>query len=268
MKRLLLVLFAGLLLNMHVFAQWDDYDYDDYDDYADDFTSDVKPAAGASGTTNITVNNSGAEDQTEQKLTLPNSQPIYLYFYNSVQSPNTPEPAAQPAAAEPAPPPKEPEPIIEYRYLPAPTPEPPPPPPQPTIEYRYIQPPPPPPAPAPQVEYIYIQPPPAPAPQIEYVYIQPPAPEPVYAPPTQIRVIPGLPDPNSPRIFRIQVGSYSVHNTADIMAQRIRATGLQVDIEYYNSLKRVIVPGVRAADVCTIIQMLESLGFAEVWIKD
>jgi hypothetical protein len=52
------------------------------------------------------------------------------------------------------------------------------------------------------------------------------------------------------------------------MAQRIRATGLLVDVEYYNSLKRVIVPGVRAADVCTIVQILESLGVEEVWIRE
>jgi len=268
MKRLLLVLFTGLLLNMHVFAQWDDFNYDDYND---DYDSDVLSSTDASGTTNFTIKNSGAEDQTEQKLTLPNSQPIYLYFYNSVQNPNTPEPTAQPVEPAP-PPPKEQEPIIEYRYIPAPVfepppPSPPPPSPPPQVEYRYIQPPP------SQVEYIYIQPS-QPQPQVEYIYVQPPTPEPVYAaplsapPPMQIRVIPGLPDPNSPRILRIQVGSYAVHNTADIMAQRIRAIGLQADIEYYNSLKRVIVPGVRAADACTIVQMLESLGFTEVWIRE
>ncbi|MDR2575097.1 MAG: hypothetical protein LBC52_01495 [Treponema sp.] len=279
MKRLLLVLFAGLLLNMHVFAQWDDYSYDDYDDDYDAYdsqpatgaagTSNAQPKTAAADTTNITVNNMGDEDQSVQKLTLPNSQPIYLYFYNSVQNPNAPEQAAQPVEPPPPPPPKEPEPKIEYIYIPAPVPEPPPPPPPPpapppppTVEYRYIQPPP------SQVEYIYIQPP---APQVEYVYIQPepsPPPPPPPPPPMQIRVIPGLPDPNSPRIFRLQVGSYAVHNTADIMAQRIRMTGLQVDIEFYNSFKRVIVPGVRAADVCTIVQILESLGFAEVWIKE
>jgi len=260
MKHLLLVLFAGLLLNTHVFAQWDDYD-----DYDDDYYDDQSTAtAGNPGTTNITVKNSGAEDQAEQKLTLPNSQPIYLYFYNTVQNPTPPEPAAQQAVTEQAPPPKEPEPIIEYRYIPAPAPEPlpPSPPPQPVVEYRYIQPPPP-------VEYIYIQPP-----QIEYIYIEPPMPEPVYYPPVyppapaHIRIIPGLPDPGSPRIYRIQVGSYAVHNTADLMAQRLRAAGLQAGIEYYNSLKRVFVPGVRAEDAGSIVQMLESLGFAEVWIRE
>ena len=84
----------------------------------------------------------------------------------------------------------------------------------------------------------------------------------------QIRVIPGLPDPNIPRIYRLQVGSYAVHNTADIMAQRIRAAGLPVGIEFFNSLKRVFVPGVLAADMYTIVQTLELLGFQEVWIKE
>jgi len=256
MKHLLLVFFAGLLMNTHVFAQWD-YDSDNYDD--DDYDFNEQPGTGAPGT--VTIKNPGTEDQVEQKLTLPNNQPIYLYFYNTVQNPPPPEPSAQPAEAKvEQKPPADPEPIIEYRYIPAPTPEPPPPPPPPPpqVEYRYIPPPP--------VEFIYIQPP---QPQVEYIYIQPPAQEPVYIqpPPLQIRVIPGLPDPNGSGIYRVQVGSYAVHNTADIMAQRIRATGLQVDFEYYNSLKRVIVPGIRAADMCTILQMLESLGFAEVWIR-
>jgi len=254
MKRLLLVLFAGLLLNVHVFAQWDD-DSDDYDSDSDDgYNDQPTTTTDTSGATNITVKNLGTDDQAEQKLTLPNNQPIYLYFYNTVQNPTPPEPTTA-APAEPAASPKEAEPVIEYRYIPLSQPEPPPPPP-----------PPPPLPPPPPVEYRYIPMPP----QIEYIYIQPPMPEPVYVPavPMQIRVIPGLPDPSSPRIYRIQVGSYAVHNTADMMAQRLRAAGLQAGIEYYNSLKRVFIPGVRAEDAWTIVQMLESLGFAEVWIRE
>jgi cell division protein FtsN len=248
MKRLLLVLFTGLLLNVHVFAQWDDYDYDDYDsdDYGDD--------AGVSGSSNPTVVNDGTQGYSEQKLTLPNSQPIYLYFYNTVQNPASPEPQTpnpppvQPAAAVPSP--YEPEPVIEYRYLPAPAPEP-----------IYI--------PSPQIEYIYIQPPPPPPPQIEYIYLPPPQVEPVYIPlPARIRVIPGLPNPDSSRVYRLQIGAYAVHTTADKMAQRIRSAGLQAGVEYYNSLKRVFVPDVRAADAYSIVQMLELLGFQEVWIRE
>jgi len=260
MKRLLLVFLAGLLLNIHLFAQWD---YDSYDYDSDDYY-DEQTETGASGTTDITVRNTGTEDQSEQKLTLPNNQPIYLYFYNSVQSPVPPEQAAPaaPAAAtkteqlppEPVytphpieerydPPPKPP---IEYRYIPSPP---------PPVEYRYVPPPP--------VEYIYIPPPP-----VEYVYIPPPVVEPAYEPPLQIRVIPCLPNPNSQRVYRIQVGSYAAHNTADFMAQRLMAAGLQAGVEYYNSLKRVFVPGVPAADACTVVRTLESLGFQEVWIRE
>jgi hypothetical protein len=254
MKRLLLVLFAGFLLNVHVFAQYDDYDYDDYD-YEDDTDASVS--------TNLTATNSGTEGYSEQKLTLPNSQPIYLYFYNTVQNPTPPEsqapnppPAQQPAAA--VPPPREPEPVIEYRYVPSPVAPEPIYIPAPQIEYIYIQPPP------PQVEYIYLPPP-----QVEPIYVPPPPVEPVYIPqPMQIRVIPGLPNPDSPRIYRLQVGSYAVHNTADMIAQRIRSAGLQAGVEYYNSLKRVFVPGVRAADAWSIVQMLELLGFKEVWIRE
>jgi hypothetical protein len=263
MKRFLLVLFSGLLLNIHVFAQYDDYD--DYDDYGSE------AEAGASDTINLTATNTGTEGYSEQKLTLPNSQPIYLYFYNTVQNPNSPESQTTPAQTA-APPPREPDPIIEYRYVPAPAAAAPPPEPiylpapQPQIEYIYIQP------PAPQVEYIYLPPP-----QVEPIYLPPPQVEPIvqqYVPPpppppsVQIRVIPGLPNPDSKKIYRLQVGSYAVHNTAEKMAQRIRSAGLQANVEFYNSLKRVVVPGVRAADAYSIVQLLESMGFQEVWIRE
>jgi cell division protein FtsN len=286
MKRFLLVLFAGLLLNIHVFAQYDDYDYN-YDDYAsndyasDDYGSndyssnDYGSETKSEATSPSIVTNDGSQGYSEQKLTLPNNQPIYLYFYNTVQNPASPEPAAQNTPpAQSAPPPREPDPIVEYRYVPPPVSTPPPPEPiyipapQPQIEYIYIQP------PAPQVEYIYIQPPAQP--QVEYLPppmvepIAPPPVEPVYfiQSPTQIRVIPGLPNPNSSRIYCLQVGSYAVHNTAEKMAQRIRSAGLQANVESYNSLKRVVVPGVRASDAYSIVQMLESMGFQEVWVRE
>jgi len=269
MKRLLLVSFAGFLLNIHVFAQWDDYDSDDYyndpqEDSVSGTTNSVSSETDASGATNITVKNMGTEDQAEQKITLPNNQPIYLYFYNSVQNPVPPEPAAQ--AAQPAgtmaeqPPP-------EFLYTPArPAGEKYDPPPKPPVEYRYIPPPP--------VEYRYIPPPPVeyryiPPPPVEYVYIPAPAVEPIYEPPpVQIRVIPCLPNPDSRRVYRIQVGSYAVHNTADLMARRLTDAGLQAGIEYYNSLKRVFVSGVSAADAVTVVRTLEFLGFQEVWIRE
>jgi len=272
MKRLLWVFFAGLLLNVHVFAQWDDYG--DYD--SEGYDEGQSETGAPEGVTNITVTNTGNEDLTEQKLTLPNNQPIYLYFYNSVQSPPPPEPAAPVAPAAPveaaktAPPPEPvfvpppppveercdppPKPPIEYRFIPSPP---------PAVEYRYIPPPPP-----PTIEYVYLPPPP-----VEYVYV--PAPvvepivEPVYEPPQmRIRVIPCLPNPDSPKIYRIQVGSYAAHNAADVTAQRLITAGLQAGIEYYNSLKRVFVPGVRAADAVSVVRMLEFLGFQEVWIRE
>ena len=255
MKRLLLILLAGFLINAYVLAQWDDYDYDseDYDDYD-------QPAAGASGTNasgsnasgsnDIIVRNPGNEDVSEQTLTLPNSQPIYLYFYNSVQQPAPPERAAQPRPAEPAPP-------AEPVYTPPLPIERNPPPAPPPVEYRYI--------PSPPVEYWYIPPP-----QVEYRYIPLPPSEPAPPPPPSlnIRVIPALPDPNSSRVYRLQVGAYSVYSTADRIAQQLRAAGLQAGIENYNSLTRVFVPDVRAADAASTAQMLELLGFKEVWIRE
>jgi len=252
-----LVLFAGFLLNIHVFAQWDDYD--DYDDDYDQPAAAAPKAStspkassstsSSSSVTDITVKNPGSEEVTEEKLTLPNNQPIYLYFYNNVQ--NAPAAEAAPVETKAEATPVEP-PVytplfsMEEKYNP-----PPPPPPSPPVEYRYI--------PTPPVEYWYIPPP-----AVEYRYVPPP-PEP---PRVNVRVIPGLPDPNSRKVYRLQVGSYSVHSTADRIAQQLRAAGLQAGIEYYNSLQRVLVLGVRAADAASVVQTLGLMGFEEVWIRE
>jgi cell division protein FtsN len=261
MKRLLLVLFAGLLLNVHVFAQWEDYEYYEYDDSGDydDSEYDDSEYADYDDQTDVTIMNTGDENSSvDIQSKKGNPPPINIYFYNNVQQPTaeqavqntTPSPAsAQPEVVERF---IEQTPPVEYRYTP--------PPPPPPIEYIFI--------PSPPVEYIYIPPPP-----VEYIYVQPPLqPPPVVPiylqPPVQVRVIPALPDPNSSRIYRLQVGAYAVHNTADMMAQRLRAAGLQAGIEDYNSLKRVYVPGVSAAEAGTVVQMLGLLGFEEVWIRE
>lgn len=263
MKRSLLVILAGFLINAYIFAQWEDDPYDSaYDSgYGSSYDSGTsgdsdysgydQPGTGDSGQTDITVKNTGTEEQSEQKLTLPNNQPIYLYFYNNVQNPVPPEP--QPKEEKSETPPESvyiPPPFIEERYNP--------PPPPPAVEYRYV--------PYPPVEYMYV---PTPPPAVEYRYIPTPPPEPMYLPPPlNVRVIPSLPDPNSPKIYRIQVGAYSVHSTADRIAQQLRAAGLQAGVEYYNSLLRVYVQGVRASDACSVVQKLGTLGFQEVWIRE
>jgi cell division protein FtsN len=256
MRRLLLVFLAGFLLNIHVFAQWDDDDDYDYDDDFDQPaasapTASTTPSSSSSSSkTDITVKNSGSEEVTEETLTLPNNQPIYLYFYNNVQNAPPVETAPVETKAETAPvePVYTPPFFMEEKYNP-----PPPPPPSPPVEYRYI--------PTPPVEYWYIPPP---QPPVEYRYIPPP----VETPRVNIRVIPGLPDPNSRKVYRLQVGSYSVHSTADRMVQQLRAAGLQAGIEYYNSLQRVLVLGVRAADAASVVQTLGLMGFEEVWIRE
>jgi hypothetical protein len=53
-----------------------------------------------------------------------------------------------------------------------------------------------------------------------------------------------------------------------MVVQRLRDAGLLADMEYFNSLKRVFVPGVRAADVGSIVQILGTLGFEEIWIRE
>jgi hypothetical protein len=83
-----------------------------------------------------------------------------------------------------------------------------------------------------------------------------------------IKIIPSLPNPNSGKTYRLQVGAFSVPDSAARTMQQLRAVGLTAAQEQYGSLLRVSAVGVRAADVYAAVQKLEAAGFKEVWIRE
>jgi hypothetical protein len=143
-------------------------------------------------------------------------------------------------------------------------------------------------APQPQ----YIQPPPQyytqqPPPQ----YYTPPPPEYVQPPPQQqpqqqarptwtdppadsnVRIIPGLPDPSNGRVYKLQVGSYKSINHAHDAFRTVRADGFNAAMELYNDAQygqvhRVCVLGIPSANVFNIAQQLGALGFRVIWVRD
>jgi cell division protein FtsN len=86
--------------------------------------------------------------------------------------------------------------------------------------------------------------------------------------PQAVQIIPGLPDRNSGKIYRLQVGAYSVLDTADRTARNVRAAGFNVELEQVNTIYRVMVLGIASADVYQASVRLGSLGFSQIWVRE
>jgi len=136
-----------------------------------------------------------------------------------------------------------------------------------TSAYTYI-----PPAPPPTRVFI----PPAPTPPPRQIAVQPPPPPPrqmTVQPPVQavnpvIKIIPKLPDPNSGKVYRVQVAAFSHAALAQVCFDRLKAAGFSPAYEQNGSLYRVVLSGIRAADVSSVAQRLNAVGFTEAWIRE
>ena len=85
---------------------------------------------------------------------------------------------------------------------------------------------------------------------------------------TPIKVVPGLPNPNSRKMYRLQVGAYAKKENADFAECALKAAGFETRREARGSLTRVLAVGIAAADVKSAVQAIESAGFGEVWIRE
>jgi hypothetical protein len=83
-----------------------------------------------------------------------------------------------------------------------------------------------------------------------------------------IKIIPALPQANSGKIYRIQVGSFAKPESAAEAARLLEYAGFTAAEERYGSLRRVFVKDIPAADISAAVQRLEFAGFKEVWIRE
>jgi cell division septation protein DedD len=93
-----------------------------------------------------------------------------------------------------------------------------------------------------------------------------PAAPPAYRP--SMNVTPGMPDPNSNGVYRVQVGSFSNTGLAQQCFNRLKAAGFTPFYEQYGSLYRVVITGIQAADMAGVIRRLEAAGFTDAWIRE
>jgi hypothetical protein len=84
----------------------------------------------------------------------------------------------------------------------------------------------------------------------------------------RVRVIPALPNPNSGKIYRLQVGAFASPENAAKARQQLEDAGFETGLEQHGSLERVFAAEIRSADVYSAIQVLGAAGFREVWVRE
>ncbi|MDR2476689.1 MAG: SPOR domain-containing protein [Treponema sp.] len=82
------------------------------------------------------------------------------------------------------------------------------------------------------------------------------------------KIVPKMPDPKSNGVYRVQVGSFASTAFARNYFDRLTAAGFHPNFEQYGKLYRVVLSGIKAADMAQIAQRLGSAGFNEVWVRE
>jgi hypothetical protein len=243
------------------FAQWEDlgFSFSDYGDedtntdadlYDDDPIADPGPAFGAENTA-VPVPVSGSDDSATAAAAAAAAESAAASAAAAASSAETAAASAASAAGSAAAAADSASAASSSATAPPPSA-----PPQPPV--RIVIPmmtapsaPPPPPPPAPPA---YQPPPVQPAPP---VYSQPP-----------ITVIPAMPNPYSSSFYRVQVGAFSSPGLAQQCFSRLLSAGFSPAYEPYGNVNRIVLPGIRAADMALIVQRLAAAGFNEVWIRE
>jgi hypothetical protein len=108
-------------------------------------------------------------------------------------------------------------------------------------------------------------------------------PDPAFAPPApaasqpqpartqaagDVMVSPGLPDPNSNRRYRLQVGAFNGQNAAAATFRSLQDAGFNPVYEHSQNFYRVIIADVPAASVASTVQRLGMIGIRQVWVRE
>jgi len=87
---------------------------------------------------------------------------------------------------------------------------------------------------------------------------------PVYDP----QIIPGLPDPNTQKTYRLLVGTYPGVDSAFRIYQQLQAAGFDVVQEQAGDMCKVFAAGIPASRVYYAAKRLGAIGFPQIWIQE
>jgi len=97
----------------------------------------------------------------------------------------------------------------------------------------------------------------APAPRAPQVYNAPPA-----------KILGGIPPAGSTKFYRLQVGAFRIPRNAVDVFDKLKNAGLNPAYEQNGDIYRVVLPGLRAAEISSIAQTLGNIGFPEALIRE
>ena len=80
--------------------------------------------------------------------------------------------------------------------------------------------------------------------------------------------MPAMPDPKGRSIYRVQVGAFSSTAFAQECFDKLKSAGFSPAFERNGTIYRVVVSGVRAADMAQVAQRLGNAGFSEAWVRE
>ncbi|MDR0495420.1 MAG: SPOR domain-containing protein [Treponema sp.] len=80
--------------------------------------------------------------------------------------------------------------------------------------------------------------------------------------------VPLAPQTGAACIYRIQLGAFSRLDNAQNCYSRLQSAGFSPLYEQYGSLWRVIIIGVKTADMGLVIMRLQMAGFTDVWVRE
>jgi hypothetical protein len=81
-----------------------------------------------------------------------------------------------------------------------------------------------------------------------------------------LKITGALPLPG--KVYRLQVGAYAVERNAARALNRLKDAGFNPNYERHGRYLRVVLPGVRAADVRGCVERIGGAGFSEVWCRE
>jgi len=86
--------------------------------------------------------------------------------------------------------------------------------------------------------------------------------------PDDVIVLPHLPDPDDEKIYRLQVGFYSDVIAAERAQRLVEALGFKVSLEIFSTFRLVYADNIPAAQVYSVIERLGAFGFWKIWVRE
>jgi cell division septation protein DedD len=77
-----------------------------------------------------------------------------------------------------------------------------------------------------------------------------------------------MPNPSGNSLYRIQVGAFSNTNFAQQCFNRLVSAGFTPYYEQSGNMYRVVIVGIKPAEMTLVVQRLASAGFTDIWIRE